>query len=289
MQDLIRNSKNKNKAWLDKQVINGRQGGAPKGNQNAQKQPTVEKTTQNNPKQPNAEKTTQTSHNGNGNGNVNDNVNVNYNENVKNNDNEKKGFPEAQTDQGAQEPVFLGTPVLHASPEEAEPTAPAPSTRPAIHPAPVEGQPPVFAARASPLPTGDFVAWHEAMRKEWNSLFPDMPARTIATNLNDFVRKDLVCVWKAAPDSLRNNKAMANYAKIRGQPNTYNMAGCVYKSFEGFVKNGLDKYSDDVQPFKRFLSPEGRQALALKQSEQGEREASIARMRAAQSAKEAVA
>lgn len=90
-----------------KRYLNGRKGGAPRGNNNASKdnkQPkTTKKQPKNNLKQPKAfekQPNVNVNDNGNGNGNVNDNVNDNVNKNENENENEgeqeKKSSPTIQ-------------------------------------------------------------------------------------------------------------------------------------------------------------------------------------------------
>jgi hypothetical protein len=65
-------------------------------------------------------------------------------------------------------------------------------------------------------------------------------------------RQDILLTYQKYPDAEICRKAVANYSRVLREKNKYDPGGCVYRSFEGFLRSGIPKFQDAAKPFERF-------------------------------------
>ncbi|MDR1399413.1 MAG: DUF6291 domain-containing protein [Treponema sp.] len=277
MMDFILNSKRADEEWHAKQRVNGKKGGAPKGNTNAKKP--GKEAAQNNPltqKQPVDSETTscfETTHNVNG--NVNDNNNVNSNSNEKEREREKSA-------EAHEQPPFLRPKVFE---ETLRKLIPPEQER---EPSPVE-QAPKPAEPDESSPARKFDTWYEDIRRTWNALVHNPPANIIALNLNDFERRDIIAIWKTYPQPEVVRKSIANYVQVKDCPEKYDPHGSVYDSLSGFLKKGIEKYCDESQPLKRYILPSYQKQQEEDERKRRDNERTLEMIRKAREKRESVA
>jgi hypothetical protein len=96
----------------------------------------------------------------------------------------------------------------------------------------------------------DFSKRLETLTKEYNRLRIGPPFRKMAINLTPSESSDLMNIMQVYPDEI-SLKAMENYATITNSTE-YDPGVCVYRGFISFMVRGIEKYSDEAEPFKLF-------------------------------------
>jgi hypothetical protein len=117
-----------------------------------------------------------------------------------------------------------------------------------------------FSSR-SPPHSPDLAKRIDDRIKSWNSLNLKPQCRKTALNLIQLNLDRIVTTFKLYADA-EIDEAMVNYGIVSGDPAAYFDPG--YKSLEGFLANGVEKFVSEAEPLKKYAARGGPPGLKNK-------------------------